>query len=1403
MSEVAKGQTEFVLNLKEKGLDEIVKQAEKLDGVLQKIEKDHLVKLRVDKSKFDVKSLLSSIDSLPKETQKIFEQANKAALVEITKGNAQIQKMSEANWIAKNDKGQSGDDILELIKKNDKKINRAKNEKKLHRNAFINTEDAKKDADKFVEEMYSRYLKTLNTKATEANDPKTRAKFAAQFLKINELVNNFLHDYSADGHVARKQIKYSNRDDSLSHSMNVINTTMVNKAKKAVEDAKLTVEDLAKVNNSAENIFKNQMLAPDYLKKYSENLEKFNHLRDVVKKFETQNKEYTEEAKRLNLEQQQYNKVRAWMPLDVRNKEGQSDQIIESLERDVEAEVKATQKQEQLRKEKEEQLKNVAIVREATRQMFKEQREAKADEAKQSEQVNGDSKENKNKPKSKPKKTPPKEEPTVAKPDNSGAVQAKEDILALTKQLQNTTFPINVILNPTIDTIRGDINSLFDKEYIIKINGEQIQQNLRPIKQMLLEIGSDSLSNAINPFKKDKISEIRTQLTQIMSMDDIFVNSLTASIENINKKKAQEHKNTFEPVDVSQVSTNEAKNEITQLSNQLQNKKFPINVEFNPPIESIKENINSLFDKEYPIKINGEQIKETLKSIKDLLTEISGKSILGSVDSFKTMGEQLESSTKQSADNVSSLIDKINGETLLSRETLNSISSELIQNTDTYITDLKTKLLNLEKEKYKISIKLETAPSIANFKNLIEQTTEQIDKILAVRKKLPSEKNEKNGANKYSSNEIFEATAKLRSAFKDSGLDITDLKVYRDGAFSFKQVVNDVGDSYGVATTRVKDFHKALAENDKLNKDYIEKNGIVDVINKKREKSYSENEILDAQFKLRQSFKNSGMDIANLKVYKDGSFSYSEILNDIGKSYDLATVRVKDFNKAILESGKIDSDYIKKHSSTDIVEKNRARIDKNKAIDILNSHVDKTNGLDIDTTSLKVSNQGMVSFIANIKNARGEAERLRYTIENIFQMDDILNKSGSFKKSFLDKGRSENDYDSLYKNIGTLEDIIRKKTAIEEKGLGNESFVGKIKEDLDKEESNYRDIISKQIKNLKISKDEENAIFDRVNNAQNNPIKLYQESSNSINKLDNSLRNLKAKYDQLKINLIDEKELSDVRLYKEEIESLFLRASEKFGNLKIGDYFSRENADNIKNSISEYMSRLSYLLNNESYLKYGSRGDRLGDVNLSKIVNEKDIKNRLENSLKKAGYSQINLGKINKDSVQFSGVIDDKIRSGILYMNEYTNSTNQYTHALSTQIKAEENYMTTGQKWIEGWKTKFKSLTQYITGIQILSRVANEIRKGFDFVKNLDSLMTTIDQTSDIGKENFGALEQGMISQAKALGTTVEQVSGAIEVYTAYGETVDSLLRKSAPTSMLAKAADMDVKVASDAIQGV
>lgn len=280
-----------------------------------------------------------------------------------------------------------------------------------------------------------------------------------------------------------------------------------------------------------------------------------------------------------------------------------------------------------------------------------------------------------------------------------------------------------------------------------------------------------------------------------------------------------------------------------------------------------------------------------------------------------------------------------------------------------------------------------------------------------------------------------------------------------------------------------------------------------------------------------------------------------------------------------------------------------------------------------------------------------------------------------------------------------------------------------------------------------------------------------------------------------------------------DVQNRYASAVKNLGNLRSSIADGSITADQLK-TVNESLKTINELdigdnrISNKSGILTQNDFSRqfVEDIN---SIDEKEIRNALQRYYKTIGKEATKIRKSGTDNSAWNiSYVQDgmNMKDTVKFQQYFTGSVdgiNQYSTALRTATKAESEYMTSGQKWMTGFKNKMSNLTQYMTGADILYRAAQELREGFTFVKDLNSLMTTIDQTSDITGQGLQELSQGAIDQAKSLGVAAEQVTGSIEVYAAYGQTVDSLLKKAEPTTMLAKATGADVATASDQVLAV
>lgn len=402
-----------------------------------------------------------------------------------------------------------------------------------------------------------------------------------------------------------------------------------------------------------------------------------------------------------------------------------------------------------------------------------------------------------------------------------------------------------------------------------------------------------------------------------------------------------------------------------------------------------------------------------------------------------------------------------------------------------------------------------------------------------------------------------------------------------------------------------------------------------------------------------------------------------------------------------------------------------------------------TDGLTIDETSIKQSSTGIIYFTAQIKELNGDINESKVQIKELF---DIM----SGDKIDIAKLKD------CAKTIQTIESVSKS----------------------DKQPSSVKNIaeqVSQETDDLKTTLDNYKKVFGnlRTDNIRGVGAGLDYQTVDGLSRA-------VALYDKLtgKTKLTAEetdaytKELNElIATFKQfDVESAKL-FSDKYGKY-IGDA-PLESGRKLASYIG-HEAEVQNALKKMDGAKYGIEG-QISDVQYN---------------------SKTHMAKITtKDN--------NLLRSYSVKLVECARGANNLSIEMRNVGNVTKKTMSTGMKWLDGLKKKFASLTQYMTGHTLLMRVFNEFREGATFVKELDSLMTTVYQTMDITREGLTELSQGAIDTAKALGTTTDQVTQAIGIYAAYGETVDSILSKSSPTVMLANAAGVDVSTASDQIQGV
>lgn len=552
----------------------------------------------------------------------------------------------------------------------------------------------------------------------------------------------------------------------------------------------------------------------------------------------------------------------------------------------------------------------------------------------------------------------------------------------------------------------------------------------------------------------------------------------------------------------------------------------------------------------------------------------------------------------------------------------------------------------------------------------------------------------------------------------------------------------------------------------------------------------------DSLIKASSKTDNFEIDSNSIKISQEGIVSFSAIIEDFGNKVTVAKYKFDDFERAINSTGKLNSRYLNKNA-IDVSTKDVKFDSKNLEEQFLKA-ANKTKGLSIDADSLKIDDSGIITFTTTLEKAGSEVETVRYKINDL---NDALNANGSISKKYLGNNFvSDSELAELDELKNKIISLIEKRKELEgraDSGIKGSETEVKI-QSLLQEQSTLQDQINSKLENEKLTRQEIEAIQSKINAADQAKVKNYTIPQNTMGGIERDYNNIFGKVDLDNI-------FADV---KPQIQSVIQEAEKLKTTLASGDYNGKAEADELINRYKQLKATLKELNTEQNQINTKS-GKYLDNIISNRSLSEYSqsevkemVKKLLSQKYKSNKFENIDY-RPDKNQVNANIISGDKLIPVTANLQEYTNALGKTAIQIRTLTGAEKEYQSAGSKWVSGLKSKINSLTQYVTGLELVMRAWNEVKQGFNFVVSLDKEMTTVYQTMDITKQGLAELSQGAIDAAKDLGATSDQVVDTIGIYAAYGETVQSILSQARPTTMLANASGVDAKTAADQIQGV
>lgn len=213
------------------------------------------------------------------------------------------------------------------------------------------------------------------------------------------------------------------------------------------------------------------------------------------------------------------------------------------------------------------------------------------------------------------------------------------------------------------------------------------------------------------------------------------------------------------------------------------------------------------------------------------------------------------------------------------------------------------------------------------------------------------------------------------------------------------------------------------------------------------------------------------------------------------------------------------------------------------------------------------------------------------------------------------------------------------------------------------------------------------------------------------------------------------------------------------------------------------------------------KDEKLGGVSNPLSAEEASVKN-LENTMRH--YVQDTLHQANIENVKFNSIKQQLIYTFRTSKDTVADMVVQYNaaeNALFAYNKQERESLTGWPAFIQGMKSKIKSITQYMFSITSITRVWGEIRKGIQYIREIDSALTELKKVTDETEETYDRFLDTAAKTADKVGSTIKDVVSSTADWARLGYSIQEAAQMAESTQVLMNVSEFtDVSTATDSL---
>ena len=413
--------------------------------------------------------------------------------------------------------------------------------------------------------------------------------------------------------------------------------------------------------------------------------------------------------------------------------------------------------------------------------------------------------------------------------------------------------------------------------------------------------------------------------------------------------------------------------------------------------------------------------------------------------------------------------------------------------------------------------------------------------------------------------------------------------------------------------------------------------------------------------------------------------------------------------------------------------------------------------LNFDGTKLEYQ---LVDLKGNVEKVTMEWSELNNQIaitsqKEVSKLDGFANKLGKFDEKFetasqmgyLDKNSEKfQAYETALKAVNAEIEAISKKDFVNDEELAKD--IAHV-EQLRANALQAADVVTKEIANNK---------------------KQYT-GTREMNAADRQYGDLEAK------GILDKTDLEMVEQYKNKYEEI-ATIQKKWAAMDDGKGLLRPEAQKelraaaleaqklgkqLEKSVAEAEQLEQLVYNSGTY-----NGKQMGGVHQVTAEETKNLEASMKSYLK-----SLNLGNV--EHVKYDHVhqrLTGTLRTSNKTVSELEVKYNQATQALYAYNKAEKESLTGVPAFINGFQKKFNSIMQYLTMTMSIHRVISEVRRGVQYIKEIDLALTELRKVTDETEETYDRFLETAAKTGERLGSTISAVTEATATFAKLGYSI-------------------------------